>query len=54
MKDKEEKIACHVCKKMIPRAAALHAEGQDYVLHFCEIDCLEHWKSHQEEEKGSK
>jgi hypothetical protein len=43
--EKTEKIACHVCQKMIPKAAALHAEGQDYVLYFCDIGCLDYWKS---------
>lgn len=44
MKKEDEKISCHVCKKMIPRAAALHAEGQEYVLHFCDTGCLDYWK----------
>jgi len=51
MAEKFEKIACHVCKKMIPKAAALHAEGQGYVLHFCEIKCLDYWKKEQEKKK---
>ncbi len=51
MKEKEEKkIACHVCKKLIPKAAALHAEGEEYVLHFCHIDCLDYWKKHRRED----
>lgn len=54
MKDEEEKIACSVCKKLIPKASALHAEGEEYVLHFCNIDCLDHWKKHgQKEKRGS-
>jgi hypothetical protein len=53
MKNEEkEKIACHVCKKMIPKAAALHAEGQDYVLHFCHLDCLDYWKKEKEKKKA--
>jgi hypothetical protein len=51
MKKKEEKkIACQVCKKLIPKAAALHAEGEEYVLHFCNIECLDYWKDHKEED----
>jgi hypothetical protein len=50
-KKEEEKIACEVCRKLIPKAAALHAEGQDYVLHFCNIDCLDHWKNNQKKKK---
>ena len=44
MKEDNEKISCHICKKEIPKAAALNAEGMDYVLHFCETKCLEFWK----------
>jgi ribosomal protein S26 len=51
MKEKVKKIPCHICKKMIPKAAAVHAEGRDYVLHFCDIDCLDYWKKEQEEKK---
>jgi YHS domain-containing protein len=50
-KDKEEKIACHVCQKTIPKAAALHAEGQEYVLHFCSLECLDYWKNQPNKEK---
>jgi hypothetical protein len=51
MEEKQkEKIACHVCQKLIPKAAALHAEGKEYVLHFCDISCLDHWQKEQEKE----
>ncbi len=53
MKD-EEKIACHICKKEIPKAAAVHSEGQEYVLHFCDISCLDHWKKEEEKKKKTK
>ncbi len=49
--DETEKISCDVCRKMIPKATALHAEGQGYVLHFCDIECLDHWKTHQPKKK---
>jgi hypothetical protein len=51
MSENEEKIACHVCKTMIPKAAAVHAEGEEYVLHFCNLDCMDHWKKEKTEEK---
>ena len=51
MSEHEEKIACNVCKKMIPRATAIHAEGEEYVLHFCNIDCLDYWKKEQEKKE---
>ncbi len=50
MSGNKEKIACHVCKKMIPKATALHAEGEEYVLHFCNLDCMDYWKKREKEE----
>ena len=51
MSDKDEKIACHVCKKLIPKAAAVHSEGEDYVLHFCDTSCLTFWEKDEEKKK---
>jgi len=51
MSKEEEKIACDVCKKMIPKAAALNAEGEEYVLHFCNTECLDYWKEGKEEKE---
>ena len=51
MKDDMEKIACHICKKIIPKAAALHSEGQEYVLHFCNVECIDYWKKEQEKKE---
>lgn len=51
MSEDNEKIACHVCKKMIPKAAALHAEGEEYVLHFCDTSCLAFWEEDKKKEK---
>ena len=51
MSEDTEKIACHVCKKMIPKAAALHAEGADYVHHFCDTSCLAFWEEDKEKNK---
>lgn len=44
MSEDKEKIACHICKTEIPKAAALHAEGTEYVHHFCNVECLDYWK----------
>lgn len=49
MSENDEKIACHVCKKVIPKATAVHAEGEEYVLHFCNLDCLNYWKKEKKE-----
>jgi hypothetical protein len=45
----EEKLPCHICKKIIPKATALHAEGEEYVLHFCNIECMDYWKKEKKE-----
>jgi YHS domain-containing protein len=50
----EEKIACHVCKKVIPKSAALQAEGKDYVYYFCNTDCLNYWKKNQKKKENKK
>ena len=50
----EEKLSCHVCKKLIPKATALNAEGEEYVLHFCNIECLDYWKEEKKEKKEKK
>jgi len=51
MSENEEKIACPVCKKMIPKGAAVHAEGEEYVLHFCSLECLDYWKKEEKDKK---
>lgn len=44
----DEKIACHVCQKEIPKAAAMHAEGEEYVHYFCSTECMNVWKKKKE------
>ena len=51
MKKNAEKISCQVCKKLIPKAVALHPEGQDYVLNFCSIECMDYWKEKEEKKE---
>ena len=51
MEEEEKKISCHTCKKIIPKAAAVHAEGEGYVLHFCDIECMDYWKKKKKKEK---
>lgn len=51
MTEEQEKIACHVCRKEIPKSAALQAEGQDYVYYFCNTECLNYWKKNKEKDK---
>lgn len=51
MSEEKDKISCCVCKKEIPKAAALNAEGEAYVYHFCNTECLDYWEKEQETEK---
>jgi hypothetical protein len=51
MEKEEKKIACHVCKKIIPKATAVHAEGEKYVLYFCDTECMDYWKKGKQKEK---
>ena len=48
----QEKISCHICKKEIPKAAALTAEGKEYVLNICDISCLDYWNNKKKENKA--
>ncbi len=53
MKEEEKKplISCDVCRKEIPRSAAQTYEGEEYVMHFCGLDCYNQWKPTEEEEE---
>ena len=42
-------IDCEICFKEIPDSVAMTEEGEDYVVHFCGLDCYVAWK-----EKGEK
>ncbi|MBN1222124.1 MAG: DUF3330 domain-containing protein [Candidatus Aminicenantes bacterium] len=54
MSDDDKKIACHVCKKIVPKAAAVHTEGAGYVLHFCDTSCLTFWEENKKEDNKEK
>ena len=40
-------VPCEVCEKEVPKSIALSAKDQDYVLHFCGVDCYEEWSAEQ-------
>ena len=54
MMKEEDKISCQVCQKMIPKATAVHAEGEEYVLHFCSIECLDYWKKNKKRKEDER
>lgn len=37
-------VSCAVCLKEIPADAVRLNDAQDYVHHFCGLDCLEAWR----------
>lgn len=37
-------VTCAVCLKEVPPDAVKVTDAQDYVLHFCGLDCLERWR----------
>ena len=39
-----ETLNCAVCLKEVPADAISLTDAQDYVLHFCGLDCLETWR----------
>ena len=39
-----ETVPCEVCLKEIPRSDAKISEVDDYVAHFCGIDCYDKWQ----------
>lgn len=37
-------VSCEVCLKEVPADAVNLTDAQDYVHHFCGLDCLELWQ----------
>lgn len=37
-------LACDICLEEVPYDSAGLADVQDYVHHFCGLDCLEQWQ----------
>ncbi len=46
-----ETIHCDVCMKEIPVSEAKNAEAQDYVMHFCGLECYDQWSKQTTTEK---
>lgn len=37
-------VNCDVCLKEVPADMIKHVDAQDYVHHFCGLECLELWR----------
>ncbi|MDH5483755.1 MAG: DUF3330 domain-containing protein [Gammaproteobacteria bacterium] len=46
----DELISCDICMKTIPRSASKSVEVDDYVAHFCGLDCYQSWLDKDDEE----
>ena len=42
--DDIEMIACEICLAEIPPGKDEYVETDDYVMHFCGIECYKKWK----------
>jgi len=47
-----EKVSCDVCRKEVPLSEAMIPEAEEYVAHFCGLDCYQQWK--RDSERASK
>ena len=36
-------VKCETCMKEVPVSEAKSAEAEDYVVHFCGLECYEQW-----------
>ncbi|MBU1222651.1 MAG: DUF3330 domain-containing protein [Gammaproteobacteria bacterium] len=43
-----KKLTCAVCLKEVPADAVKITDAQDYVHHFCGLDCLDAWRKQAE------
>ncbi|MFA6121008.1 MAG: DUF3330 domain-containing protein [Sideroxydans sp.] len=44
-------VSCDVCQKEIPLSEANRFEAEDYVAHFCGLECFSTWKQRSEVKK---
>ena len=40
-------VNCGTCMKEVPLSEAKSAEAEDYVVHFCGLECYEQWIKHR-------
>ena len=46
-----ETVLCSICKKEVPRSAAMTPEGVNYAMYVCGQDCLQRWKEEEQRRK---
>jgi len=40
-----ETVQCEICLAEIPLSEAKSAEADDYVMHFCGLECYDRWRN---------
>ena len=43
-------VSCEVCLREIPRSEAGIVEAEDYMMHFCGLECYRQWREAQDAE----
>jgi len=46
-----ETVSCEICLKEVPLSEANRFEAEDYVAHFCGLECFSTWKQRSEAHK---
>lgn len=46
-----EVVSCELCLSEVPTSATATMEVEDYVHHFCGLECLEKWRQQPEEKE---
>ena len=46
-KQKDDLVACEICMKEIPVSEAKSEEANDYVAHYCGLECYALWKAQE-------
>ena len=44
-------LTCDYCLKDLPEKDSIREEGEDYVAHFCGLDCLTAWRERHTHDK---
>lgn len=40
-----EHVQCEFCLAELPVAQSIAEEGEEYIQHFCGLECLERWRT---------
>jgi len=46
-------VTCHECATDVPAEKAVKSEAQDYVRHFCGLECFGRWHTRQMQSQGN-